>query len=522
MTNLFSPLRTVLAFFLLASAWVLISNEMLQWIDIRKPSWLWPGVQLRGFSLVIGASVLLYFLLRRFRRNLLRSETAYLRIFRHNPQPMWIFDRKSLRFLAVNDAALFTYGYTREEFLTLTILDVRPKEDAQRALDAVHPLRAGYRPSGTWRHRRKDGRLMYVDIKAMEIEYQGHDAEIVSIWDLTDQHVADVALHEQQTLLNAIINSTDDVIWSIDREKRYTAFNRSLADTMRLISGIEVKVGEPLPEFGGEAAINRWNRYYERALAGEKVIIEEETQLGNSGVHVAEIVFNPIITDGVIAGAACFAHNITERKRYENRLKTALERYEIVSMATNDAIWDWNLQDDTVLWNPNVYSIFGYHEVGGTIDWWKDRVHPEDYVRSVESIDAIIHERKRNWSAEYRFLHADGSYQHVYDRGYVIYGEDGQPRRMIGAMLDIEEKKQYVEELKKVAFMSSHGLRRPVASMKGVIAMLDKERLDNPDNLPLLTHISQIAEEMDGIIHEVAEKCNAIFREADKTARDQM
>ena len=114
---------------------------------------------------------------------------------------------------------------------------------------------------------------------------------------------------------------------------------------------------------------------------------------------------------------------------------------------------------------------------------------------------------------EYRFRCANGNYRYVSDRGYVLYGEDGRPYRMIGAMEDIDAKKTYEEELKKVAHMSSHSLRRPVASMLGVVAALNKEDLSHPENIPLLTYIEKIAQEMDDIIHDVAAKCNHIFRE---------
>ena len=88
------------------------------------------------------------------------SEASHREMFEANPHPMWVFDLGTLAFLAVNDAAVRKYGYSRDEFLRMTIKDIRPPEDVPRLLANVAAVHGGLDDAGTWRHRTKDGRLL--------------------------------------------------------------------------------------------------------------------------------------------------------------------------------------------------------------------------------------------------------------------------------------------------------------------------------------------------------------------------
>ena len=128
----------------------------------------------------------------------------------------------------------------------------------------------------------------------------------------------------------------------------------------------------------------------------------------------------------------------TERKKAEKVLREINERFQLVSRATNDAVWDWDLQTNELLWNEAVSTMFGYapDAVETTIAWWYEHIFPADRERVVNGIHAVIDNGGENWSDEYRFLCADGSYKFVFDRGFAVHRE-GKPIRMLGAMQDI-------------------------------------------------------------------------------------
>ena len=136
--------------------------------------------------------------------------------------------------------------------------------------------------------------------------------------------------------------------------------------------------------------------------------------------------------------------DITSRRDAEIALRTTEERYRLVTRATNDAIWDWDLVRDHVLWNEALGDAYGYDlaRIEPTGAWWLDKIHPDDRARTEEDIRSTISGTENEWNHEYRFRRADGTYADVLDRGYMVRGTSGEPVRMIGAMLDLSERKR--------------------------------------------------------------------------------
>jgi PAS domain S-box-containing protein len=124
----------------------------------------------------------------------------YRLLFDNNPVPMWVYDVHTLLFLAVNHAAMENYGYTREEFLARTLCDVRPSDEAEAIASRVQSLPQGYHQTGMWRHRKKDGTVFPVEITSHSLEFDGHDARLVLITDLTERQRAEEALRKSEKL----------------------------------------------------------------------------------------------------------------------------------------------------------------------------------------------------------------------------------------------------------------------------------------------------------------------------------
>ena len=144
--------------------------------------------------------------------------------------------------------------------------------------------------------------------------------------------------------------------------------------------------------------------------------------------------------------------DVTTRRTAELALRVQEERYRLVTRATNDAIWDWDLVRDHVLWNEALHTAYGYDlaHVEPTGAWWLDRIHPDDRPGTEEDIHATIAGAGDEWSHEYRFRRADDTYADVLDRGYMVRGTRGEPVRMIGAMLDLSERKRDERRLREM------------------------------------------------------------------------
>ncbi len=123
------------------------------------------------------------------------TEEQYRILFDCNPNPMWVYDQETLRFLVVNDAALYHYGYSRDEFLSMTIRDIRPPEDLARLDDNLRlTLVSPIDDAGVWRHRAKDGKLFRVHVTSHEVPFGGRKGKLVLAQNLTAQIEAEERL----------------------------------------------------------------------------------------------------------------------------------------------------------------------------------------------------------------------------------------------------------------------------------------------------------------------------------------
>ncbi len=134
---------------------------------------------------------------------------------------------------------------------------------------------------------------------------------------------------------------------------------------------------------------------------------------------------------------------IAHREQTEASLRKAEERFDLISKATNNAIWEWDLVTNQVWSSEGVQTLFGYVEVSsGDSSRWSERIHPDDVDRVNQGIQCVLETKKDFWAEEYRYRRANGTYASILDRGYVLYDENGKGIRMMGAMIDMSDRKR--------------------------------------------------------------------------------
>lgn len=230
--------------------------------------------------------------------------------------------------------------------------------------------------------------------------------------------------------------------------------------------------------------------------------------------------------DDQLVYALARSGQITEREEdMRNSLEESNQRYQYVSMATSDAIWDWDLVNGTLYWGENFEAIFGFKraEISPGIESWTSHIWPDDFERITQSIHAVLGGSETNWKEEYRYRRADGSVADVVDRGFVIRDKSGMAIRMVGAMHDISERKRGLKEMKRITddlykhnrelhefgYIVSHNLRSPVANIMSLANLLEMEK-DDPETVSYCTtNLKKAISRLDEVILDLSKILSA-------------
>ena len=242
------------------------------------------------------------------RRAELTEASSLPLLFQTNPQPMWVFDVETLRFLAVNDAARKLYGYTEKELQRMTLRDIRPKEDVQRFLKTVRrDVRRRAFHAGTWRHTRKDGTLLTVDVRAIDINFNGRRARLAVLADITERTRAEENRARTERLLHSVVNNAPVILFANDLRGDITLSEG------RALASIGREPGESVGAnvFRGRLANPQLAAATRRALKGESFTADLPV-----GERVFQTAYTPLKDESAkVVGTVGVAFDVTERRR---------------------------------------------------------------------------------------------------------------------------------------------------------------------------------------------------------------
>ncbi len=314
---------------------------------------------------------------------LTESEKTYRYLFLHNPSPIFIYDLNTLEFLAVNVAAIDHYGYSNEEFLSMTILDIRPKEDIPKVIKSLKnkkPKTSGFQ---YWRHIKKDKSIIYTNNTGYEILYKGRRAEMVLIHDVSDEVKTREEIIISKNNLDTLINTTNDFIWSVDKNYYFMYGNEAFCRHYEKLIRKKINPGDYFFAEGTDQIIkNHWKHNYDKALKGELISFTEQTYLPNNRVIIAEVKIHPIYNESEIIGVGCFSRDITDRVKNEKRVLDQNERLrEITSLASHEI-------RGPVTSIMGLVSLFNYQDPS---DLFNGSVI-EHIKETAEKLDEVIHQ----------------------------------------------------------------------------------------------------------------------------------
>jgi PAS domain S-box-containing protein len=372
-----------------------------------------------------------------------QSEAEYRALFEANPEPAWVYDVRTLRFLAVNDAAVAKYGYSREEFLGMTVHRIRP-EDSGEPLARAHELRFGYVANGILRHVTKQGEVLLVEVYSHNLTFRGAEAQMVLAHDVTARVRAEERTHQLATRLESTLESLTDAFMTLDREWRFTYVNRQSEVVLR--QSRHDLLGKVIWDVFPDARDSVFHREYARALSEQKTVAFEAYYAGLN--RWFDVKAYPS-TEGL----SIYFRDITASHHAKQEAFINAERFRLLAMATNDAVWDWDLEKGTIWWNEGFEILFGFRrsEMPPGYESWSNLVHPEDFPAVRENLEAVLQGGSSAFTAEYRFRKKDGSYATVFDRGYALRNERGEPVRMVGGITDVTDRMKAAAQIEQQA-----------------------------------------------------------------------
>jgi len=270
----------------------------------------------------------------RSQQELVASERKYRYLFENNPQPMWIYDLETLAFLEVNSAAVQIYGYTKEEFLKMTLKDIRPAEDIKDLLKDVAATSNLINSAGEWRHLKKSGELIYVEILSHLISYEKREARLVLVKDITSKKLIEKELIESEERLRLIFDSAAEGIYGLDNNGNCTFCNRASLILLGFSHEDEL-IGKNMHNLihyshnDGSPFLQEDCKIFKAFIKNEGDHVDDEVLWRKDGSSFpAEYWSYPIIREGKTLGAVVTFTDISQRKKDE---KVQQILYEITS-----------------------------------------------------------------------------------------------------------------------------------------------------------------------------------------------
>ena len=176
----------------------------------------------------------------------------------------------------------------------------------------------------------------------------------------------------------------------------------------------------------------------------------------------------------------------------EQAVRQSDERFQLVTKATNDVIWDWDLVEDSLWWNDNLRTMFGHDpaQISNSLQFWVEHIHPDDRNSLLSELYAVFNSDALTWQAEYRFIHANGKALSVVDRSFITRDTSGKAIRMVGSMVDVTELQEMDERLRQSQKLEAvghltggiaHDFNNLLTVILGNAEFMQEQLTDQPD-----------------------------------------
>ncbi|MEZ0371499.1 MAG: PAS domain S-box protein [Candidatus Sericytochromatia bacterium] len=373
------------------------------------------------------------------------QEASYQWLFEQHPQPMWVIDATSGAFLAVNQAAIRHYGYSRDEFLSKTLLDIRPTEELPRLQAREEKPASWLAGDDVGLHRLKSGELISTSISSHPVSFEGRQAQLIMVINVTERQRMLRAQRDTEARLQFALESSGTAVWEFDVRTQEIHYTPEWAAVLGY-SGDEVG-----------NSMDAWtSRVHPEDLAA--CLAGLGAYLAGSGEQLAlryrirckDENYKWILTRGRIIARdgdgqplrllGTFT-DISSIQQMESALRSSEERLKLVTAAGAVGVWDFALEQRQLYCDQLMHELFDLPTANIDYASWCQRIHPADLEPVLHDLQSTIASQD-HCQAVFRIVRDDGSIRHMEVKGSVLRHQDGTPYRILGSCKDVTLEKQ--------------------------------------------------------------------------------
>ena len=395
-----------------------------------------------------------------------KLDIGYRLLFEKNPLPMWVYDAQSLGMLAVNEAALAQYGYTKQDFVGLSVLDLHLPDDAAQVQQQLQLACGEPVTQKLWRHRLADGEVIDVEVVTECVELDGIQARLALVCDLTAQRRAEEAQRELTERLTNTLESITEAFFMVDDDWCFTYVNAQAGKLLRRAPDelLGRNVWQEFPQAVGTIF----------QMEGERAV-REKTAVAYEAVFAPHDEWREVHAYPSERGLAVYFRDVTEKHLAEQRLREENQTLSVVMDTTTDAIISINGDGEIRMFNPGAERVFGYSSAQmlgqNMVLLLPERyraAHPQQ-LRSFGDSDATSH---MMGMGVVKGLHADGRELDL--EGTLSKVKINEEQLLISCLRDVTERASSQSKLQQSRAQLSELTQRLMTQEKTLVKQLAK------------------------------------------------
>lgn len=414
----------------------------------------------------------------------------YGQLFNESPAPMYIYDDRTYEFLAVNDAALHQYGYSREEFLAMKATQIRPAQEIELFTKANLNVPDSYFDFGMWQHRRKNGELFYVHIYAYRTVFNGRTARSVLAIDIDQRVRTEMAIAEKSVEIIDILESITDGFYALNKNWEITYFNKTAEKVLGRKR--EDVIGKNLWDSFPRSREGKFYAAYEKAMTTRECVHFEE-EYAPLGVWASVNVYP------TKEGIAVYFMDVTEQRKIRQRIIHDEHNLRAIINNTTDLIWSIDRQNNIISANDAFWKRVDES------DFNKDRfLSWKQYFEKAfqgEAYKVIVENQYQG-----REIFEEISFNPIRDINEDIIGISCFARDITNQYLYLRRIERQNAKFKEIAWSQSHEVRAPLSNIMGLTALFNFEDASDSVNADIIKSIGDAARQLDDIVKKISAK----------------